>query len=125
MATEDTSEDRTPLDDLMSYFATHTKRFNYCHRLYTGQSIGRSFADNRLWDGGRVIDITGGTVQCRGGQDEVASRLLLRRCFSRYVSGATDKSSPSPGRGKRAGLYLRAWCDGPVVALAPTGRGLG
>jgi hypothetical protein len=38
-------DDRAPLDDLMSYFAVHTERLNYCHRLYTGQSIGSGMVE--------------------------------------------------------------------------------
>lgn len=33
------------LDDLTSYFATHSERLNYCHRLYTGQSIGSGMVE--------------------------------------------------------------------------------
>jgi hypothetical protein len=39
MTTDDGPADRAALDDLTSYFAAHTERLNYCHRLYTGQSI--------------------------------------------------------------------------------------
>ena len=45
LATEDCPDDRAPLDDLMSYFAVHTERLNYCHRLYTGQSIGSGMVE--------------------------------------------------------------------------------
>ena len=45
MTTDDGPEDRAPLDDLMSYFAVHTDRLNYCHRLYTGQSIGSGMVE--------------------------------------------------------------------------------
>jgi hypothetical protein len=45
MTTDDAPEDRVPLDDLMGYFATHTERLNYCHRLYTGQSIGSGMVE--------------------------------------------------------------------------------
>ena len=33
------------LDGLTSYFAVHTERLNYCHRLYTGQSIGSGMVE--------------------------------------------------------------------------------
>jgi hypothetical protein len=36
---------RKPLDELTSYFAVHTGRLNYCHRLYTGQSIGSGMVE--------------------------------------------------------------------------------
>ena len=51
MTTDDAPEDRAPLDDLMGYFATHTDRLNYCHRLYTGQSIGSGMVEGtqRTW----------------------------------------------------------------------------
>jgi hypothetical protein len=42
---DDGPDDRAPLDDLMSYFAVHTERLNYCHRLYTGQSIGSGMVE--------------------------------------------------------------------------------
>jgi hypothetical protein len=45
LATDDCPDDRAPLDDLMSYFAVHTERLNYCHRLYTGQSIGSGMVE--------------------------------------------------------------------------------
>lgn len=38
-------EGRKPLDELTSYFAVHTGRLNYCHRLYTGQSIGSGMVE--------------------------------------------------------------------------------
>jgi hypothetical protein len=31
--------------ELTSYFAAHTERLNYCHRLYTGQSIGSGMVE--------------------------------------------------------------------------------
>mgnify|MGYP003387186306 CR=1 FL=1 len=40
LGSDDGTTNRAPLDDLTSYFASHTQRLNYCHRLYTGQSIG-------------------------------------------------------------------------------------
>jgi hypothetical protein len=42
---DDGPDDRAPLDELMSYFAVHTERLNYCHRLYTGQSIGSGMVE--------------------------------------------------------------------------------
>lgn len=33
------------LGTLMGYFAAHTERLNYCHRLYTGQSIGSGMVE--------------------------------------------------------------------------------
>jgi hypothetical protein len=33
------------LGELTSYFAAHTERLNYCHRLYTGQSIGSGMVE--------------------------------------------------------------------------------
>jgi hypothetical protein len=36
---------RAALDELTSYFALHTERLNYCHRLYTGQSIGSGMVE--------------------------------------------------------------------------------
>jgi len=33
------------LGELTSYFAIHTERLNYCHRLYTGQSIGSGMVE--------------------------------------------------------------------------------
>lgn len=42
---DDGPDDRAPLDELMSYFAVHTEHYNYCHRLYTGQSIGSGMVE--------------------------------------------------------------------------------
>ncbi len=36
---------RVALDGLTGYFAMHTERLNYCHRLYTGQSIGSGMVE--------------------------------------------------------------------------------
>jgi hypothetical protein len=33
------------LGELLGYFAAHTGRLNYCHRLYTGQSIGSGMVE--------------------------------------------------------------------------------
>ena len=33
------------LGELTGYFAAHTERLNYCHRLYTGQSIGSGMVE--------------------------------------------------------------------------------
>jgi len=33
------------LGELTGYFAVHTERLNYCHRLYTGQSIGSGMVE--------------------------------------------------------------------------------
>jgi hypothetical protein len=38
-------EGRAALDELTSYFAAHTERLNYCHRLDTGQSIGSGMVE--------------------------------------------------------------------------------
>jgi hypothetical protein len=38
-------ESGAALDELMSYLAAHTERLNYCHRLYTGQSIGSGMVE--------------------------------------------------------------------------------
>jgi hypothetical protein len=35
----------TALGELTGYFAVHTERLNYCHRLYTGQSIGSGMVE--------------------------------------------------------------------------------
>jgi hypothetical protein len=45
LGADDSPADRAPLDDLMSYFAGPTQRLNYCHRLYTGQSIGSGMVE--------------------------------------------------------------------------------
>jgi hypothetical protein len=42
---ENHSDGRAAVDDLTSYFAAHTERLNYCHRLYTGQSIGSGMVE--------------------------------------------------------------------------------
>ncbi len=45
LATDDGSDGHAALDELTSYFAMHTERLNYCHRLYTGQSIGSGMVE--------------------------------------------------------------------------------
>ncbi len=71
LAMDDSPKDRSGLDELTSYFAAHTERLNYCHRLYTGQSIGSGMVEGaaknligkRLkqtgarWDVGNVNDM--------------------------------------------------------------------
>jgi hypothetical protein len=67
MAIGDTAEDRAPLDDLMSYFATHTERLNYCHRLYTGQSIGSGMVE------GAAKNLVGRRLKQTGARWQVAN----------------------------------------------------
>jgi hypothetical protein len=45
LAADNSPNVRSAVDDLTSYFATHTERLNYCHRLYTGQSIGSGMVE--------------------------------------------------------------------------------
>lgn len=45
LASDNGAEGRAALDELTSYFAVHTERLNYCHRLYTGQSIGSGMVE--------------------------------------------------------------------------------
>jgi hypothetical protein len=45
LATDNSSDGRAALDELTSYFAAHTERLNYCHRLSTGQSIGSGMVE--------------------------------------------------------------------------------
>jgi hypothetical protein len=45
LATDNGPDGRAALDELTSYFAVHTGRLNYCHRLYTGQSIGSGMVE--------------------------------------------------------------------------------
>jgi hypothetical protein len=45
LAADNSSDGRSAIDDLTSYFAAHTERLNYCHRLYTGQSIGSGMVE--------------------------------------------------------------------------------
>ena len=45
LETEDRPDGRAALDELTSYFAAHTERLNYCHRLYTGRSIGSGMVE--------------------------------------------------------------------------------
>jgi hypothetical protein len=45
LAADNGPEGRAALDELTSYFAAHTSRLNYCHRLYTGQSIGSGMVE--------------------------------------------------------------------------------
>jgi hypothetical protein len=45
LASDNSPNVRSAVDDLASYFAAHTERLNYCHRLYTGQSIGSGMVE--------------------------------------------------------------------------------
>jgi len=45
LTTDNSPDGRAALDELTSYFAAHTGRVNYCHRLYTGQSIGSGMVE--------------------------------------------------------------------------------
>ena len=45
LATDNGPDGRAALDELTSDFAAHTGRLNYCHRLYTGQSIGSGMVE--------------------------------------------------------------------------------
>ncbi len=45
LVTDNRPDGRAALDELTSYFAGHTGRLNYCHRLYTGQSIGSGMVE--------------------------------------------------------------------------------
>jgi hypothetical protein len=45
LTTDNGPDGRAALDELMSYFAAHTERLNYCHRLDTGQSIGSGMVE--------------------------------------------------------------------------------
>ncbi len=45
LTTDNGSDGRAAPDELISYFAAHTERLSYCHRLYTGQSIGRGMVE--------------------------------------------------------------------------------
>ena len=71
LATDNSLKGHAALGELTSYFAVHTERLNYCHRLYTGQSIGSGMVEGaaknligkRLkqtgarWDVGNVNDM--------------------------------------------------------------------
>jgi hypothetical protein len=45
LATDNSPHGRSAVDGLTAYFAAHTERLNYCHRLYTGQSIGSGMVE--------------------------------------------------------------------------------
>ncbi len=71
LETDNSPDGRATLDELTSYFATHTEHLNYCHRLSTGQSIGSGMVEGAaknligkrlkqtgaLWDVGNVNDM--------------------------------------------------------------------
>jgi len=64
LAGDDEPTDRAPLDGLMSYFAAHTERLNYCQRLYTGQSIGSGMVEGAAKNlVGRRLEQTGARWQ--------------------------------------------------------------
>ena len=66
--TADHSPDgRAALDELMSYFAAHTGRLNYCHRLYTGQSIGSGMVE------GAAKNLIGRRLKQTGARWDVAN----------------------------------------------------
>jgi hypothetical protein len=45
LATDNSLAGHAALDELTGYFAGQTGRLNYCHRLYTGQSIGSGMVE--------------------------------------------------------------------------------
>jgi hypothetical protein len=64
---DDKPEQRAPLDDLTSYFASHTERLNYCHRLYNGRSIGSGMVE------GAAKNLIGRRLKQTGARWEVAN----------------------------------------------------
>ncbi len=89
LAIDTSPNDCSALDELTSYFAAHTERLNYCHRLYTGQSIGSGMVEGaaknvigkRLkqtgarWDVGNVNDMA--QLCCLTYSDQWASYWAL------------------------------------------------
>lgn len=78
MTAEDGPDDRAPLDELMSYFAAHTDRLNYCHRLYTGQSIGSGMVE------GAAKNLVGRRLKQTGARWQVdnVNRMADRCCLA-------------------------------------------
>jgi hypothetical protein len=56
----DAPAERKPFDDVLSYFAKHTERMNYAHRLHTGQSIGSGMVE------GAAKTVVGSRLKQRG-----------------------------------------------------------
>jgi hypothetical protein len=63
-ASDNGSDGRAGLDELTSYFVAHSGRLNYCHRLYTGQSIGSGMVEGAAKNPvGRGLNQTGARWQ--------------------------------------------------------------
>jgi hypothetical protein len=67
LESENGGEGRAALDELTSYFAVHTERLNYCHRLYTGQSIGSGMVE------GAAKNLIGRRLKQTGARWDVAN----------------------------------------------------
>ena len=64
------------LGTLTGYFAAHTGRLNYCHRLYTGQSIGSGMVEGAAKNlVGRRLKQTG--ARWRGRERQPDGRVVL------------------------------------------------
>jgi hypothetical protein len=67
LESDNSLDGRAALDELTSYFAVHTERLNYCHRLYTGQSIGSGMIE------GAAKNLIGRRLKQTGARWEVAN----------------------------------------------------
>ena len=64
------------LAELTGYFAAHTERLNYCHRLHTGQSIGSGMVEGAAKNlVGRRLKQTGASLASRERQQD--GRVVL------------------------------------------------
>ena len=79
LATHNTPENHAVLDELTSYFAPHTERLNYCHRLYTGQSIGSGMVE------GAAKNLIGKRLKQTGARWRVANvNAMAQLCCLTY-----------------------------------------
>jgi hypothetical protein len=79
LATDNSPDGRAALDELTSYFATHTERLNYCHRLYTGQSIGSGMVE------GAAKNLIGRRLKQTGARWEVGNvNKMAQLCCLTY-----------------------------------------
>lgn len=78
------------LGDLTGYFAAHTERLNYCHRLYTGQSIGSGMVE------GAAKNLVGRRLKQTGARWRVGNANAMANLCSLSYSNHWDLYWASP-----------------------------
>jgi hypothetical protein len=78
------------LGELTGYFAAHTQRLNYCHRLYTGQSIGSGMVE------GAAKNLVGRRLKQTGARWRVGNANAMAELCSLSYSDHCDLYWASP-----------------------------